>query len=531
MATMATNVTQWVLEAQSSAGNYQFIGIEFTNTANVPNNNGFISVMIFLGATGYGTWVHDIIFDRCWIHPLEDVTNPTSPYRSAGAGIAIDGVNNTIKNSYISGFTGFQSNVHSVSAQSNAMQISYGPGPITIDNNFIEGWGWNMMTGGSGALVNPANTATVTNATPSGATFSQTATLLVGDWVAMPQALWINDDGVQSLALVMRVTGINGTSVSWESGPNNFDPVVTGRTPSNGARAQWRGVHITSLTVTRNTFNKRQLWQDWVALYGLNPPKAVWEMKDGSNVLFEGNTITMPPAAMVPMSVALSNNQNGDSPWVACDNILVRNNLFRGLGRLSTIWTYWYHPTVPGTGTVIVTNNLFDNTTKSAFMETGAPNGTGEGWFFTHNTVRGITGAILFQLNIGTTTPNVTLRDNLMNSGSGWITSDANYPGRTEDHNLLINTSGGAAPAFTSRDTIVANDSAVGFVNVTAADAGGDYHGYALALTSPFKGLASDGKDPGVDFQALDAALGSSGSSGSAGTGSSLPAPTNLIVR
>ena len=53
----------------------------------------------------------------------------------------------------------------------------------------------------------------------------------------------------------------------------------------------------------------------------------------------------------------------------------------------------------------------------------------------------------------------------------------------------------------------MASDQQVGFANVVNADLGGDYHGYALAASSPYKGKASDGKDPGVDFAALDAAL------------------------
>ena len=86
---------------------------------------------------------------------------------------------------------------------------------------------------------------------------------------------------------------------------------------------------------------------------------------------------------------------------------------------------------------------------------------------------------------------------------------------------------------------MVTSDAAVGFVNVSAADTGGDYHGYALAPTSPYKGRASDGTDPGVNLGLLDAAL--SGSGGTTGgtpvppavppAGSVLAAPTNLSIK
>jgi hypothetical protein len=85
------------------------------------------------------------------------------------------------------------------------------------------------------------------------------------------------------------------------------------------------------------------------------------------------------------------------------------------------------------------------------------------------------------------------------------------WPGFSHDHSLVINTSGGAPPAYMSSDFVVNNTAAVGFVNAPGADAGGDYHGYALSSASAFKGRASDGTDPGVDFAALDAALGPRG--------------------
>jgi hypothetical protein len=71
----------------------------------------------------------------------------------------------------------------------------------------------------------------------------------------------------------------------------------------------------------------------------------------------------------------------------------------------------------------------------------------------------------------------------------------------------------------------------VGFVNVSGADAGGDYHGYGLGGSSPFKGRASDGRDPGVDFAALDAALGGSPPPPPPPSAVGPRAPSGLIVK
>jgi len=93
-----------------------------------------------------------------------------------------------------------------------------------------------------------------------------------------------------------------------------------------------------------------------------------------------------------------------------------------------------------------------------------------------------------------------------------------------QDHNMIINDTPYAPPSYTSTDFMAASVGSVGFVGATSADAGDDYHGYALASTLPFKGRASDGTDPGVNFATLDAALGGV-------TGGGPSAPTNLVVQ
>jgi hypothetical protein len=60
-------------------------------------------------------------------------------------------------------------------------------------------------------------------------------------------------------------------------------------------------------------------------------------------------------------------------------------------------------------------------------------------------------------------------------------------------------------------NTIVDSYAAAQFVNFAGINT--DYHNFGLASGSPFHGLASDGKDPGVDFTALDAAFGAGVSS------------------
>ena len=543
MATLATNSNSWVIEAAQGAGNYQFIGIEFTNTANVTANKGFNPTLVMASPQyiPYGNWSHDMVFDRVWIHPYDDVTNPSGTTRSAAFAIRLDGANQTIKNSYISGFCCFEPNATTV-AQSEGIAIPAGPGPVTITNNFVEAFGWNIFTGGSGAFPNPANQTTISGATLTGATFANTSNLLVGDYVALNVPTYTNNANVGSNYYVVAIDAISGNNVTYHG--VGADAIRT-PLPADGATASWRGVRIVGMTVTQNTFSKRTEWCS--GQYGVS--KSVWEMKDGSNVLFEGNVVNI-PRGCAPINPAFSLNQDGGSPWMASNNNTFRNNLFLGLERMVAVQGYAYHSQVPPTGTLTITNNLFDGTPRVSFIETSANPSPTSNWVVTHNTVRGVTNSIFHDISDGRQpVANVTFQDNIVTSGAYFFNPNSSYPGKIEDHNVIINNSGSAAPSYMSGDFVVTSDAAVGFVNVSAADAGGDYHGYALASTSPYKGKASDATDPGVNFSLLDAALSGSGgttgggggtTAGSSGTtsgggttggGSVLPAPTNLTVK
>ena len=561
MATLATNTSYSVIEPASGAGNYQFIGIEFTNTASLTTNNGNTTFIVLATPQSptSGKWGHDMVFDRVWIHPYEDVTNPSSPTRSASIAINLDGANQTIKNSYISGFCCFTGNAPTTPQTSVGISVNSGPGPLTITNNFVEAYGWNIFTGGGGAsdpgsiLIDPANTATISGATTTQATFSQTATLRVGDYVAFVVPQWTTlvncgggkgGGGTPSRGYVVVVDSITPATGLVTYHGAGCDSIADGPSlPADGTRAQWRGRHLDGVTVRGNTFSKRTEWCS--GTYGI--AKAVWEMKDGSHVLFEGNIVNVPalyagnPIGCSPLTTAMGLNQDGTAPWMASNQNVFRNNIFRGVREIMHLQNYAMNTSAAPECGFTFSNNLLDGSAKSAWMTTSG----GCNLTFTHNTARGMTNSMFFDASNGSwPSVNIVVRDNIATSGRYFFNepggAGTGYPGKTEHHNVIINNSGVAPPSYMSNDFVVPNDAAVGFVNVTSADAGGDYHGYALASTSAFKGRASDGTDPGVNFELLDAALalGSSGSGGSSGGsggtsggGSVLSAPSNLTVR
>ena len=550
MATLATNSNAPAITYAGSAGWYKWIGILFTNTANVPNVNGFIPTLVDTAQAGYAPPPHDIVYDRVVIRPYEESLNPIpNTFRSAGFGIRLDGQNMTIQNSYIAGFCCTQTDDKVTTTQSVGLGIVGGSGPYTINNNFIEAYGWNLFTGGGSAQ--PQNTATLTSATLTTATLSNTTNLKIGDAIRFLFSAGIPDptccaNGGNVISnpppliyASATVTSISGTSISftWMTGPT---PTPT-RPPDAPGEAAWNGVNPSNLTITRNLFHKRTEWAS-----NSGQCKSFWEMKSGSNVLFEGNTLTGPVDARsgvgCPINTTFATNQNGSNPWAAAKNNVFKNNLMLGVGSIfATRYDSYCSLPTDAADNMTFSNNLMGAIPRYAFwLNTKG----GSNWVITHNTVRGNSNSIFHpnceNTNLTCMTSNITFRDNIVDSGGYYIQTldmvPTQYPGMIQDHNVIINNTSFPPPPYTSTDFVANSASAVGFVNFSSADAGDDYHGYVLSSSSPYKGQASDGTDPGVNFNTLDTALtsaggsGSTGGSGSAG-GATPAAPSNLTVR
>jgi hypothetical protein len=77
---------------------------------------------------------HDIVFDRSYIHGL--------PTQEVQRGIALNGAEVTVSNSYIS-------EIHGTGYDTQALCGWNGPGPFHIINNYLEAAGENVMFGGA----------------------------------------------------------------------------------------------------------------------------------------------------------------------------------------------------------------------------------------------------------------------------------------------------------------------------------------------------------------------------------------------
>ncbi len=81
---------------------------------------------------------HDLVVDRCFIHG--------DPVVGQKRGIALNSASTTISNSYIS-------DIKAVGQDSQAIAGWNGPGPYTIENNYLEAAGNNFLLGGSDPAI------------------------------------------------------------------------------------------------------------------------------------------------------------------------------------------------------------------------------------------------------------------------------------------------------------------------------------------------------------------------------------------
>ncbi|MGH9454213.1 MAG: hypothetical protein ACRD2O_09630, partial [Terriglobia bacterium] len=125
-----------IVTAKNGAHNYRFVGIEFHPAAGKWEYD-----MIRLGLgdeTSLSELPHDLILDRVYIHG--------DPGQGSKRGIALNAINVTIENSYISG-------IAIVGQDTQAICAWNGPGPFNIINNYLEASGENIMFGGARAFV------------------------------------------------------------------------------------------------------------------------------------------------------------------------------------------------------------------------------------------------------------------------------------------------------------------------------------------------------------------------------------------
>jgi uncharacterized protein (TIGR03437 family) len=236
--------------------------------------------------------------------------------------------------------------------------------------------------------------------------------------------------------------------------------------------------------------------------------KNSFELKNSQRVLINGNIFeNCWGDAQAGFAILFTvRNQDGGSPWSVVQDVTFTNNIIRHSGSgLNISGADDLNPSQPTTR-VRISNNLFDDINGPRWEAAGR-------WLqivlgpsyvtIDHNTAfqTGLV-AIADQLPAS---QNFVFRDNLAphneygffgsDIGTGNAALNHYFPGVVFRKNVLI---GGSKDSYPADNFFPANIDAVGFVDRANAN-------YRLASSSPYKKAGTDGKDIGVDFDAMNA--------------------------
>lgn len=334
------------------------------------------------------------------------------------------------------------SECHGQGQEAQAILGWNGPGPFTIVNNFLEGAGENVMFGGA--------IATIPNLVPSNIQIRGNYFYKPTAWRGGPDQWTVKNLFELKNARKVVVEG-NTFENSWRDAQVGFAILFTARS-EDGAMpwATVEDVQFSNNIVRHAAFGLQILGQDCGAL-------------------------TCYPATTKKLTI--SNNLFDDISWLWCGpdcsagKFLV---IVQGADRI-----VFDHNTIFQTGNIIsaagaphtnfvFTNNIAPHNDYGIHGDGRAPGNDSIGHFF----------------------PGSSIQRNII--------AGEDFAGRTWDYTYPVNN-------FYPRSL-----DSVGFVDCPGAGpcgspwTAGDYHGYRLASTSPFKNGGTDGRDPGFDVDALD---------------------------
>jgi hypothetical protein len=239
--------------------------------------------------------------------------------------------------------------------------------------------------------------------------------------------------------------------------------------------------------------------------------KNLFELKNARRVIVDGNLFERSwQESQGGFAIKLSpRNQDGSAPWSTVEDVTISNNVIRGAKSGIAIHGTDDEKKSQPSKRILIRNNLFydvggqqwgDDTSLLFAITDGASDVV-----IDHNTA-------LQEENISFTEgqPNrgFVFRNNIVRhneygiAGGGTSPGTAAlgryFPGATVVRNVLI---GAKAADYPKDNFFPPSVDAVGFVNSAR-------HQYALSARSKFRGVATDGTDPGVDLEALRTAVG-----------------------
>jgi hypothetical protein len=234
--------------------------------------------------------------------------------------------------------------------------------------------------------------------------------------------------------------------------------------------------------------------------------KNLFEVKHGQRMLVEGNIIDgIWVQGQAGHAIALKTvNQNGGCTWCVTQDITFRYNIIRNMGGGFNIASHPdnAYPVLSGARRITLTDNVLQNINVTPYL------GDGRAFLIlgvtdlvvAHNTI--VTPTHSLATFGGSPTVNTTIRDNITGGGQYGIIGDnvgvglpalTTYaPGGFVQDNVIAQSSASGMPTGNYYPTSM---SGVGFVSLSS-----DFH---LSASSPYKGKATDSRDPGADVDAV----------------------------
>ena len=461
---------------------------------------------------------HHLVLEHLYVHG--------DPLIGQKRGIAANAAHVTLRDSHIS-------EIKAVGQDTQAICAWNGPGPFTIENNYLEAAGENVLFGGSDPFIpnlvadgivirrnlfsRPMSWMQPVVATPSSvvAAVQGGGSLGVGTYAyrvvaRRPAGQTTIARSTPSAEVIATVAAAGGAVViSWAPVPDASDYKVYGRT-AGGQNASW--------TVTGTQFidtgssGAAELVPTTVGTKWT--VKNLFELKNARNVLVEANIFQNHwKHAQAGYSIVYTpRNSGGTCNWCVVENVTFQWNLVRNVA--SGINILGYDNTDPSeqAKNLIFRQNLFYDVKTSL---------GGNGWFMIigdgpsdmvieHNTFDSNGSTVVYVYGGTSTDPRevygLKMTDNAARHGSygmgGTYFSYGNgilnnyYPG----HVFLANYLAGASASRYPAGTLISGVFEDHFVNQAARD-------YNVRTDSPLHHAATDGTDVGVDFPALMAAL------------------------
>lgn len=484
---------------------------------------------------GRAEYPDHIDIEQNWIHPAEETGEPLSAAnikRGAQNGIYLEGTNIRIRQNAIQGFVGRDASGGTLTSAGHLMTTW--ADNVLVENNLIEAWTYAVFYGGgSKAIADPNATATVTNCNSTSCTFSNTAGLVVGKPLAV--LVYTHTDSIGIFREVWGsalVASVNGSTVNFQkplcnsdnTGGNGnvckpFDSNNLRQLPADGAQARWEGYQNQNVLVRRNILAHRP---EWAAQMNSGcGGKGYLELKSCHNCTFDANIFKGCTGPTIT-----TRNQGGPDPWLDLDNLLFSNNWFQNANSAFTAYLMDGGNHTERSKNVRFINNLVvgeyaDPNEFNWFRVISNNFSGGDGVILDHNTI--MIGSSRNFISFSPATMNrLSITNSIIRVGPNQCfdyTSGEErgmpittcWPNATVAKNVFVNVDGMAAADITHHwlqhypDNSVVSLAGVGFTAAPPSlDASGNYR---LRADSPFKGKASDGKDPGVDIDAMNAAI------------------------